>query len=148
MFELTIYAEPVAQGRPRFARIGAFVKTYDDKKSVNWKQMINGEAQRQVRETGFQMFPPVVPLIASFAFVFSRPPSVSAKKRPDHTVKPDLDNLIKGVKDALRGVVYHDDAQIVEYGPQTGKCYATDGNRPLVQIKIWQRSEGYAIPLS
>lgn len=40
------------------------------------------------------------------------------------TKKPDLDNMIKLVKDALNGVVYRDDAQVVEliaskvYGPQ------------------------------
>jgi Holliday junction resolvase RusA-like endonuclease len=139
-FELTIYAEPVAQGRPRFARVGKFVKAYDPKESVNWKAMVNAEAQRQVRESGFEMFPIGAALVASFMFVFPRPASVSVKKRPNHTVKPDLDNLIKGVKDALRGVVYHDDAQIVEYGGVTGKQYATDGNRPFVAIRIWERT--------
>lgn len=29
-----------------------------------------------------------------------------------HTKKPDLDNLIKAVKDSLTGIVYRDDGQI------------------------------------
>ena len=31
-----------------------------------------------------------------------------------HTKRPDLDNLAKAVKDALKGVIYADDSQIVE----------------------------------
>ena len=136
MFHLRIYADPVAQARPRFSRCGKFTKTYDPAKSVNWKAMINREAQEQARKDGFKMFPAGTALVATFTFIFQRPPSVSAKKRPFHTVKPDLDNLIKGVKDALRGVVYHDDAMIVAYGEDTGKFYANDGERPGVEITI------------
>jgi Holliday junction resolvase RusA-like endonuclease len=138
IFELRIYANPVAQARPRFARTGNFVKTYDPAKSVNWKRMVNAEAQRRVRETNFKMFPAGIPLVASFEFIFQRPPSVSAKKRPHHTVKPDLDNLIKGCKDALRNVVYFDDAQIVSYAHAL-KRYVSPDSQPGVIIKIWQK---------
>jgi len=31
-----------------------------------------------------------------------------------HTKKPDIDNLAKAVKDALKGIIYKDDSQIVE----------------------------------
>ena len=34
---VSIPGEPVAQGRPRFARRGKFVVTYDPAKSRNWK---------------------------------------------------------------------------------------------------------------
>lgn len=135
-FELRIYADPVAQARPRFARCGKFVKTYDPAKSVNWKAMVNAEAQRQAREDGFIMYPAGVALSASFEFFFTRPKSASLKKRPYPAVKPDLDNLIKGVKDALRGVVYHDDAQIVAYEDGTRKYYADELHPPGVVIRI------------
>jgi Holliday junction resolvase RusA-like endonuclease len=35
-------------------------------------------------------------------------------KETYHTKRPDIDNLAKAVKDALKGVVYRDDSQIVE----------------------------------
>lgn len=35
------------------------------------------------------------------------------EKRDSHG-RPDLDNLVKAVKDAMTGVVYRDDSQIVE----------------------------------
>ena len=40
----------------------------------------------------------------------SRPKRVSAE--PD-TVRPDVDNIAKGVMDALNGVAYEDDSQVV-----------------------------------
>ena len=32
----------------------------------------------------------------------------------NHVVKPDLDNLVKAVLDALNDLAWHDDAQIIE----------------------------------
>jgi len=46
------------------------------------------------------------------AFNFNRPKSVSAKKRPRHSVTPDIDKLVRAALDGMTGVVYRDDAQI------------------------------------
>lgn len=48
-----------------------------------------------------------------------------------HTAKPDGDNILKACKDALNGVVYLDDAQVVESGAV--KKYATE---PSVKIIV------------
>jgi Holliday junction resolvase RusA-like endonuclease len=47
-------------------------------------------------------------------FVFARPKSVSAS-RTMPVVKPDLDKLARSTADALTGVLYVDDAQVVSY---------------------------------
>jgi len=45
-----------------------------------------------------------------------------SRLRPKHgrhvcpVTRPDLENLSKGLLDALQGILYHDDAQIVELG--------------------------------
>ncbi len=45
-----------------------------------------------------------------------------------HTGKPDLDNLVKAMKDGLKGIAYKDDKQVVfteagkEYGPEAKAC--------------------------
>ena len=52
-----------------------------------------------------------ISLVLSFSFI--RPKSVSEKKRPYHTVKPDLDKLIRAVLDSLTNVAYKDDCQVV-----------------------------------
>lgn len=57
-------------------------------------------------------------LALKMVFVMPIPASWSKKKRWDalekaHTSKPDLDNLIKGCTDALNGVIWQDDKQII-----------------------------------
>jgi hypothetical protein len=57
-------------------------------------------------------------------FVFVRPESIKAHKRPYPVVKPDLDKLMRAVLDSLTGVIYVDDSQVVkaeptkDYGPR------------------------------
>lgn len=55
-----------------------------------------------------------VPVSVVIDFYFNKPPSV-AKKRSEMCVKPDLDKLVRSTTDAMTGVLYVDDAQIVEY---------------------------------
>ena len=48
-----------------------------------------------------------------------------------HTAKPDLDKLIRCVLDALTGIAYWDDSQVVEI--RAVKMY---GERPGVQVRV------------
>jgi len=68
----------------------------------------------------------------------SMPKSFSKKKateaeagRLQPTSKPDVDNYLKGVKDALKGVIWKDDSQVVEVFAQ--KRYSA---RPRIEVKI------------
>lgn len=113
---------PVPQGRPKFARIGNAVRCYDQKKSSEWKQFIALRAAA----CGVKPFDKSKALLLNVCFILSRPASVSEKKRPHPTCKPDLDNLIKATKDGLKGIAWHDDSQVVtivakkQYGNQPG----------------------------
>jgi len=71
--------------------------------------------------------------------VFEIPASWSQRKkdrallgeiRP--TVKPDMDNIIKGICDAMNKIVYGDDAQIVDYSG----CKKVYGLQPLVVVTV------------
>ena len=67
------------------------------------------------------------------------PKSASKKRRLDMLEgrelplkKPDMDNIVKVVADALNGVAYHDDTQIVRVFAK--KCYsATEGLDVIVE---------------
>lgn len=73
-----------------------------------------------------------VEMLAQFIYVV--PASWSAKKRSDtiwKSSKPDADNLVKIVKDAIDGVVYLDDSQVASLTVQ--KKY---GPSPLVVVTV------------
>lgn len=71
-------------------------------------------------------------VMVNLAFLFLRPKSVSEKKRPHMTVKPDTDKLARAVLDAMTSVVIRDDAQVVTlaaskmYGPETGVAISVE----------------------
>ena len=122
-FRCRVHGYPVPQGRPKaFIPKGWTRPTvYDPATSRDWKRTVNS----QVLDA--KPGPPMKgALTVRLVFVLLRPPSVSEKKRPFPTVKPDAENLSKAVLDAIKGVVYLDDAQIVdlrvrkEYGEQPG----------------------------
>ncbi|MAM87542.1 MAG: hypothetical protein CME36_09585 [unclassified Hahellaceae] len=76
--------------------------------------------------------PTEMPVKLSTAIAFKVPESWPKWKQRDAldgliapTVKPDVDNVLKALKDALNGIVYQDDAQVVE--GDFMKFYAVQG---------------------
>ena len=107
---LTIPGIPHAQGRPRATNRGKHAGVYKDKDSRQYEQNVAAIAFNQLPKD-WELIEGAIELTLIFKLV--RPKSVSEKKRPLPIVKPDLDNLIKSIKDGLNGIVWHDDKQIV-----------------------------------
>lgn len=120
----------VAQGRPRAFAVNGRVIMTDPPKSRDWKQAFREVASQHVLPD----MPWEGPLRMSVSFFLPRPKSVSANRRPYPIVKPDLDNLLKAVKDALSGVFYKDDRQVVEYS-KVEKAY-DDAHMAGVEVVI------------
>lgn len=121
--------------RRKDGSIGATVVD-DNPKGRQWKTLVS--------ETAARIHPgPLLegPLRVLFIFEVPRPQGHFGKKgllasAPAYpTVRPDLLKLSRGVEDALSGVVYRDDSQIVEeflikrYGERARLCVTID--RPL-----------------
>ena len=128
MITLTIRGTPVAQGRPRFAR----GRVYDPEKSRRWKNDVAWQATDQI-----DCQPLEGALEVKMVFKLERPKS---SKRRWPTVKPDLSNFTKGIEDALNGIAYIDDCQIVR--ERLDKEYL-DGPeyQPCVEIQIEELEE-------
>ena len=133
MIAFTVFGEPVAQGRPRFARMGAGVRAYDPEKSHTYKDYVRTAALEVKPDK-----PLDGPLLLVVEAYRSIPKSMSKKKRVEAlagslqpTTKPDLDNIIKGLKDALKGIIWCDDSQVVNI--VAGKWYS---DRPRVEITV------------
>lgn len=84
------------------------IVTSDNKSLKSWEHSVRDAAQRAVGE---HYFTDAIRL--EIEFWFPRPKSVSRKKRPHFTTKPDLSKLVRGAEDALNGVLFRDDSQVV-----------------------------------
>lgn len=130
---LKIPGEPIAQGRPRFRKHANFVTTYDPRESKQYKEMV----KRIASET--YGLPPIDSAVRMTLDVYkSMPKSFSKAKRESAlkgdlrpSSKPDWDNYAKGVADALNGVCYVDDGQIVS--ATVNKYYSDE---PRVEVTI------------
>lgn len=108
--------QPVAKGRPKFARQENFVTTYSPKKTVNYEKMVRIEATKSMR--GHE--PSLKPIELSLHVCMMIPISWSKKRRCmaaqgliNPTNKPDLDNILKAVGDSLNSICYKDDSQVI-----------------------------------
>ena len=112
----TVPGQPVAKGRPKFARQGGFVRAYTPEKTANYETLVKlaaGEAM--AGESPLQG-----PLSLMLRLYVQIPKSTTKRDRARieaggfyPTKKPDVDNVLKTVTDAMNGIVYGDDAQIV-----------------------------------
>lgn len=98
---------PVPKGRPRFTRVAGFVRTYTPLKTHRWEKIVRGQAVSYRPKYLWEG-----PITMSLTFMMPRPKSMP-KKVVYHIKKPDLDNLAKSVKDALQGIIYKTDSQII-----------------------------------
>ena len=96
-------------------------------KLQDWRQAIAQEA-RSATESVLSG-----PVAVNLTFALPRP--VSRRKRdlwPDR--KPDLDKLVRSALDAMSGVVFGDDAQVVELTAR--KEYAAPDEQTGVRVKV------------
>ena len=113
--KLTIPGEPKAQQRPRFTTRGGGPHAYDPAKSRNAKRTIAILAEAAMAGNA----PLEGPLELSVTVRRTPPVSWSKAKRQAAigkgiTGKPDIDNYVKLVQDALNGIAYLDDKDITD----------------------------------
>ena len=112
--QFTVYGKPEPQGSMKaFMRKGARfpVVTSDNKDLKSYRQNLSVVALERCAAEGFNPIPKKTPVEIDLTFYFNRPASKS--KHAEFTVKPDLDKLMRAVGDALTGICFEDDSQIV-----------------------------------
>lgn len=135
----TVPGEPKGKGRPRLGRSGHAYTPHD-----------TAVYENLVKVCFKEKYPKHVPLDpdaevrAEIIAFYSIPKSASKKKRNDMLMgfarpkkKPDCDNIGKIICDALNGIVYHDDSQVVDL--EIRKYYSDE---PKVKIRMeWDDGE-------
>lgn len=129
----TFEIEPVPQLRPRVSS-RPYVRVYDPPKVKQFKRILRSLAVNQYAR------PPLIgPLSVSLTFYRPVQKSISQSERERRlsnrskpVVKPDTDNYIKSTLDALNGVLWHDDSQIVKI---TGEKRYSETGKIIISVK-------------
>lgn len=139
-------AIPVAQPRQRHARFGEHIRNYTPTtvgKGAYRKPHPVVEFKHAVREASTTAHPdgPLTgPLRIDLVFVFPRPAGMFWKTKPmprvPHTKKPDRDNVDKAILDAMKSIIFVDDAQVCDGRIQ--KWIASGDEQPHVEVTIEQ----------
>ena len=117
---MIVYIEPIACPRPRVTKQG---RTYYPMKYKVWiKDMRERLADMQIPEGGLHV---------ELTFLVKRPKYMRKGERVIHSKRPDLDNMVKAVLDALP---IPDDAVVCSITAK--KFYAAFGEDPHIEISI------------
>ena len=143
ILDIIIPGAPHAQGRARFARMGNHVKTYDPKESKDWKgyaRQVMWKAGVDGPNPGGYVFIPEGPVAIIVTACFPCTSTDAKKKKLSpllrwHTKKPDLDNIVKAVKDAAKGILWTDDSQVCSM--LASKVILPAGESPHVRVKVY-----------
>ena len=135
----TVVGVPVPKGSTR-----AFVPkgwsrpiiTNDNPKTKGWQQLVAEEASRAIQTLPGGVFHVLdTGVRLTVAFYLPRPKKFQKRgTNPPHLTKPDLDKLLRAVKDALKSVAWHDDSQVVDVVAM--KRYAGIDDVPHAEIWI------------
>lgn len=135
MIKLIIPGQPIGKGRARTVRnkYTGNVHSFTPEKTASYENLIKTIAMQHFEQ------PCKSEIILDISAYYQIPTSASKTKKTQMLcgeikplTKPDLSNVIKSVEDALNGVAYFDDNQIIKIAAD--KRY--DDN-PRVEVKIF-----------
>lgn len=153
MIQFTVPCIPVAQPRPRatLAHGGKGARMHE---VTHIKNPTTGErkphpiaafkaSMRHESALAYSGAPLAGALLVRFVFVMPRPSSMRWSKRPMprawHTKKPDAENIAKAALDALTGLLWIDDAQVVQLA--ITKVIASGNEQPSVSVEVEELDE-------
>lgn len=121
------------------------IVTSDNDKNKGWQQLVAEEASRAIQTLPGGMFHVLdTGVRLTVAFYLPRPKKFQKRgTSPPHLTKPDLDKLVRSVKDALKSVAWHDDSQVVDVVAM--KRYAAMDDAP--HADVWVEPAAGVVPI-
>jgi Holliday junction resolvase RusA-like endonuclease len=118
MVTFKLDADPVGKQRARYARRGNFVQTYTPDKTRNYEALLKDAAIEAMGSSE-----PLETPVSLYLYIRVTIPKSFSKKKVQECLngseqpmkKPDSSNVLKSVEDAMNGVVYKDDCQIINH---------------------------------
>lgn len=137
---IVVQGEPVGKGRPKFSTGGGHVRAYTPKKTEEYESEIRVAYYKQCNGEYYEKGECLDVQIKAY---FQIPKSARKEDRElmrqgviRPSKKPDVDNIMKVCCDALNGLAFYDDSQVVTGGIM--KWYSDD---PRVEIEIEEAEE-------
>lgn len=136
LVSLNLPVEPFGKQRARVTKVGGFARAYTPKKTLDAENLIQAYVREQLK--GFEPYKGAIHMKLDAYIV---PPKSWSKRRTEEamvgmvhpTSKPDTSNILKLVEDALNGIVYVDDSQIVSV--EAAKHYA---EKPAIELRFYK----------
>ncbi len=137
LFTFTVPGKPQGKARARtfYNSKSGKMSSVTPEKTVLYENLVKTCFRQKY---GQGRFPDDAYVVANILAFFEPPKSISKKKREDMLTgkiwpakKPDIDNIAKVVLDALNGIAYRDDTQVV--GLAIAKAY---GEEPRLEITL------------
>jgi len=118
MVTFKVDADPVGKQRARYVKRGNFVSTYTPEKTRTYEALLKEAAIEAMGASE-----PLETPVSLYLYIRVPIPKSCTKKRLEDiangsekpTKKPDSSNILKSVEDAMNGVVYKDDCQIINH---------------------------------
>ena len=136
--EFMIPGPPQGKARPRVVRAKSGISlTYTPDKTIAYEELVR--ARYQVAAHGFKFADDAqvgIQITARYPIPKSKSKRIKAAMLAGQikpTKKPDCDNIVKFICDALNEIAYHDDAQIVLV--QIAKEYADESR---TDVRLWE----------
>jgi Holliday junction resolvase RusA-like endonuclease len=139
MLEFTVVGTPIPQGSTKSFYNKKTEKVHtthtNDGPLQQYRYNVSQGCLQAMTKNGIQISD--APVIVDVLFVFKRPKA--RKHQHFKTTRPDLDKHIRAVLDALSGIAYNDDAQVVCINAM--KVYSdTDYEQTVISLSL--KSEG------
>ena len=136
MIELKINVKPIGKGRPRFNTYTH--RTYTPPKTREYEEAIKKEFMLWYNKEDMYKEEPLEVMIRAN---FKIPKSYSKRQYGEcvgkpYQHKPDTDNIAKAVLDALNGLAYKDDTQVVKL--KVEKLYNEYEDYVYIEIKEYK----------
>lgn len=128
-----VMGDPKGKGRPKFTTVNGWPRAYTPKTTIDYENSVKASFLSNHRKVFTDE-----PIMIQIDAFLSIPKNWSKKKRAQAiennifpTKKPDIDNIQKIILDALNGVAFDDDKQII--GVATTKRFS---ETPRVEVSI------------
>lgn len=130
--DVFVPGKPAAQGSKRHVGNGILVE--QSKAVAPWRTSVAWHASQAMHAAQDMPAPLTGALVVELEFVMPRPTSAPKRSTPHAVKRPDIDKMQRAIFDALTGICWLDDSQVI--GVSASKRLGEPGEGPGCAIRV------------